>query len=70
MIELEKVAYAVIMASRKLMHYFEAHKIRITIDRGLGDLFSNPEASARITKWVDELSGYNVTFEPRTTIKS
>jgi hypothetical protein len=58
------------MASRKLRHYFEAHKVRVTSDRGLGDLFRNSEASARIAKWVAELSGYNITFEPRTTIKS
>jgi hypothetical protein len=70
MTELEKIAYAVIMASRKLRHYFEAHKVWVTTDRGLGDLFINPEASARIAKWVAELSGYNVTFEPRIAIKS
>jgi hypothetical protein len=70
MIELEKIAYAVLMASRKLRHYFEAYKIRIPTDQGLGDLFKNPEASVRIAKWAVELFSYNVTFEPRTTIKS
>jgi hypothetical protein len=68
MTELEKIAYAVIMASRKLRHYFEAHKIRITTDQGLGDLFRNPDASSRIAKWAAEFSSYNVTFEPRTAI--
>ena len=68
--ELETIAYTVIMASRKLRHYFEAHKIRITTVWGLGDLFRNPEASIRIAKWAVELSSYNVTFEPRTAIKS
>jgi hypothetical protein len=33
-------------------------------------LFRNPEASVRIAKWAAELSGYRITFEPRTTIKS
>jgi hypothetical protein len=70
MTELEKIACAVTMASRKLRHYFEAHRVRVTTDRGLGDLFRYPEASARIDKWVAKLSGYNVTFEPRTKIKS
>jgi hypothetical protein len=70
MTELEKIPYAVVMASRKLGHYFEAHKVRVTSDRGLGDLFRNPKASTRIAKWAAELSGYNITFEPRTTIKS
>ena len=36
----------------------------------LGELFRNSEASARIAKWVAELSGYNIIFEPRTAIKS
>jgi hypothetical protein len=58
------------MASCKLRHYFGAHKVRVTSDRGLRDLFRNPEASVRIAKWAAELSGYNITFEPRTTIKS
>jgi hypothetical protein len=70
MIELEKISYAVVMASRKLRHYFEAFKVRVTSDRGLGELFRNPEASAAIEKWAVELLGYNITFEPRTTIKS
>jgi ribonuclease HI len=70
MIELEKIAYAVVMASRKLHHYFEAFKVRVTSDRGLGELFRNPKASVRIAKWAAELSGYHITFAPRTSIKS
>jgi ribonuclease HI len=58
------------MASRKLRHYFEAFKVRVTSDRGLEELFRNPEASVRIAKWAAKLSGYHITFEPRTSIKS
>jgi hypothetical protein len=50
MTELEKIAYAVVMALRKLRHYFEAFKVRVTSDRGLGKLFRNPEVSVRIAK--------------------
>jgi hypothetical protein len=67
MTELEKIAYAVVMSSRKLRHYFEAFKVRVTSDRGLGELFRNPEASVRIAKWAAELSGYHISFEPKTT---
>jgi ribonuclease HI len=70
MTELEKIAYAVVMASRKLHHYFEAFKVRVTSDRGLGELFRNPEASVRIARWAAKLCGYHITIEPRTTIKS
>jgi hypothetical protein len=58
------------MSSRKLRHYFEAFKVRVTSDRGLSELFRNPEASVRIAKWAAELSGYHINFEPRTAIKS
>jgi hypothetical protein len=57
------------MASRKLRHYFKAFKVRVTTDRGLSELFRNPEASVRIAKWAAKLSEYHITFEPRTTIK-
>jgi hypothetical protein len=48
MTELEKVAYAIIMASRKLRHYFEMHKVRVTIDRGI---YQNSQMGSR-TLWV------------------
>jgi ribonuclease HI len=70
MTELEKISYAVVMASRKPRNYFEAFKVWVTSDRGLGELFRNPEASVQIAKWAAELSGYHITFEPRIAIKS
>jgi ribonuclease HI len=68
--ELEKIAYAVIMAARKLRHYFEGHKIRVITNQPLSDLFANREASTRIIKWCAELSEYIVDFERRSAIKS
>jgi hypothetical protein len=57
MTELKKTSYAMVMASRKLRHYFEVFKVRVTSDRGLGELFRNPEASTRIAKWHQNCSG-------------
>jgi hypothetical protein len=54
--ELEKIAYAVIMAARKLRHYFEGHRIRVITNQPLNDFFTNKEASTRIIKWGVELS--------------
>jgi ribonuclease HI len=68
--ELEKIAYAVIMAARKLRHYFEGHRIRVITNQSLSDLFANREASTRIIKWDTELSEYVVDFERRSAIKS
>jgi hypothetical protein len=48
--KLEKVVYAVIMAARKMRHYFEGHRIRVITNQPLSDLFTNREASTRIIK--------------------
>jgi hypothetical protein len=53
--ELEKIAYAIIMAARKLRHYFEGHRIRVITNQPLSDLFADREASTRIVKWGTEL---------------
>jgi hypothetical protein len=68
--ELEKIAYTVVMAARKLRHYFEGHRIRVITNQPLNDLFANKEASTRIIKWGAELLEYTVDFERRSTIKS
>jgi hypothetical protein len=48
--ELEKIAYAVVMAIKKLRHYFEVHKVIVLTDQPLNDLFINKEDSSRIAK--------------------
>jgi hypothetical protein len=68
--ELKKIAYAVVMAARKLRHYFDGHRIRVITNQPLNDLFANKETSTRIIKWGAELSEYIVDFERRSTIKS
>jgi hypothetical protein len=68
--ELEKIAYAVVMATRKLRHYFEAHKVTVLTDQPLNDLFINKEASSRTAKWATELSKHTIDFGKRSAIKS
>jgi hypothetical protein len=63
--ELEKIAYAVVMAARKLRHYFEGHRIRVITNQPLNDLFANKEASTRIIKWGAELLEYIVDFREK-----
>jgi hypothetical protein len=70
MLEMEKIVHVVLMASRKLRHYFGARKIRVLIERSLAYIYKNTEASARIEKWAMELSEYYLSFESRSTIKS
>jgi hypothetical protein len=68
--ELEKIAYAVVMAARKLRNYFDAHKVTVLTDQPLNDFFINKEASSRIAKWATELSEHTLDFGNRSAIKS
>jgi len=54
--EIEKIAYAVLISSTKLKHYFQAHEIIVPSLEPLGDILSNKEASRRIGKWATKLS--------------
>lgn len=61
-IELEKIAYAVVMAARKPKHYFQANKITVPSSQPLDNIFKNLEAIRRIGKWATELNAYAITF--------
>jgi hypothetical protein len=50
--ELEKVLYAVLMASRKLRHYFQAYHIIVPSSQPLKDIMRNREATRRVEKWA------------------
>ena len=46
----EKIADTMVMASRKLKHYFQAHRIKVLSAQPLEALFRNSEAIVRIEK--------------------
>ena len=57
------------MASRKLKHYFQAHRIKVLSAQLLEALFYNSEAIGRIRKWATELNEFVIDFEHRSAIK-
>jgi hypothetical protein len=67
---MEKVTYAVVMASRKLKHYFQAHKIIVPSSFPLDNIFKNPEAIGCISKWATEINDFTIELVRRHTIKS
>jgi hypothetical protein len=52
--EMEKMAYAVVMAKRKLRHYFQSHNVSVTTAFPLRDMFENKESTGRMGKWATE----------------
>jgi hypothetical protein len=68
--ELEKVLYAVLMASRKLRHYFQAYNIVVPSSQPLKDIMRNREATRRVEKWAVELNEFCIDYEHRSLIQS
>ena len=68
--KLEKVLYAVLMASRKLRHYFQAYRIIVPPSQHLKDIMRNREATGRIGKWVVELNEFTIDYVHRSSIQS
>jgi hypothetical protein len=68
--ELEKVLYAMLMASRKLRHYFQAYHIIVPSSQPLTDILRNREATRRIGKWDAELNEFSIDYVHRSSIQS
>jgi ribonuclease HI len=68
--ELEKVLYAVLMASRKLRRYFQAFHIIVPSSQPLKDIMRNMEATGRIGKWAAELNEFSIDYVHRSSIQS
>jgi hypothetical protein len=65
-----KLAYALLITSHMLSHYFQSHRIEIHTSSTLGEILNNREATRKIAKWAIELSMYDVVYKPRTAIKA
>ena len=67
---IEKLAFALIMASRKLRHYFQAHVINVMIDYPLKKAMNKLEAAGQLIQWTVELSEFDIRYQPRHAIKA
>jgi hypothetical protein len=68
-LEVHKLLYAVLIASKKLCHYFQAHRILVMSSYPLRIILHNPNATGNITKWAAELAEFDLDFILYHTIK-
>jgi ribonuclease HI len=69
-LEVHKLLYAVLIASRKLRHYFQAHKISVVSSYPLRAVLHNPNVTSNIAKLAVELAEFEPDFASRHAIKS
>jgi hypothetical protein len=62
--------YVVLMASRKLRHYFQAYHIIVPSSQPLKDIMRNREAIGRIKKWATELNEFTIDYVHISSIQS
>ena len=68
--EIEKVIYAVVMASRKLKPYFKSHQIQVKTSQPLKKILEGKIQSSKVADWSNQLANFGTEIEPRTTIKA
>ncbi|XP_057482051.1 uncharacterized protein LOC130768985 [Actinidia eriantha] len=66
---LEKLVLTLIVTSRKLMHYFQAHPISVYTEYPLKDILLKVDLTGRLSKWSLELGQFDIKFSPRMAIK-
>ena len=69
-LSIEKIAFALIMASRKLRQYFQANPILVMTDQPIKKSMNKPEAAGRMVQWAIELSQFDKEYLPRIAIKA
>ncbi|XP_030964682.1 uncharacterized protein LOC115985938 [Quercus lobata] len=67
---IEKIAFALIVASRKLRQYFQSNPILVMTDQPIKKSMNKPEAAGRMVQWAIELSQFDIEYHPRTAIKA
>ena len=66
---MDKLAFALVTAARKLKPYFQAHTIIVLTDQPLKRAMSSPKAAGRMALWAIELSKFDIQYRPRTAVK-
>ncbi|XP_015952451.1 uncharacterized protein LOC107476997 [Arachis duranensis] len=68
--KLEKFAYALIVASRRLRPYFQTRTIKVRTNWPMKQILQKTDIMGRMVQWAIELSEFDLTYETRMAIKA
>ncbi|XP_042962729.1 uncharacterized protein LOC122297007 [Carya illinoinensis] len=66
---IELLAFALIVAARKLRPYFQAHVVKVLTEAPLVKILRKLDCTGRLIGWSIELSEFDIEYEPRKAIK-
>ena len=66
---LEKAILAVVHATRKLPHYFQAHTVVVLTQPPLKSVLRSTDYTGRVAKWGTILGAFDIKYMPRTSVK-
>jgi hypothetical protein len=69
-LEMHKLIYDILVASRKLCHYFQAYRVVVVTSFPLKAILHNSNATGNTTKWAAEHAEFQLDFQPRHAVKS
>ena len=68
-LSLEKAILAVVHATRKLPHYFQAYTMVVLTQLPLKSILRSADYTGRIAKWGTILGAFDIKYMPRTSVK-
>ena len=66
---LEKAILAIMLGTRKLPHYFQAHTVVVLTQLLLKAILQSADYIERIAKWGTILGAFDIKYMPRISIK-
>ena len=66
---LEKAILAVVLGTRKLPHYFQAHTVVVLTQLPLKTILRSVDYTGRIAKWGTILGAFDIKYMSRTSVK-
>ncbi|XP_065623591.1 uncharacterized protein LOC136064973 [Quercus suber] len=66
---LEKAILAVVLGTRKVPHYFQAHTVIVLTQLPLKAILLSADYTRRIAKWGTILRAFDIKYMPRTSVK-